>query len=79
MLSTGDDHLPSPSGYTISDITQDTIDFLGHLGTLLAHVQMIVDYHPQVLFLHASLQPLCLKPVALPGVVMDKVQDHTLG
>jgi len=31
------------------------------------------------LFCHASFQPLCLKSVALPGVVVAKLQDPALG
>lgn len=42
-----DSHFPSPASYIASDTDQDA---LGHLGTLLSHVQLAVDeYHP-VLF-----------------------------
>ncbi|KAF1415053.1 Prolyl endopeptidase, partial [Spheniscus mendiculus] len=58
---------------------QDAIGLLGHLGTLLAHVQPAVDQHPQVLFRQAAFQPLFPKPVALHGVVVAKVQDPALG
>ena len=34
-----DKYLPAPAGYTISGTSQDAIGLLGHLGTLLAHVQ----------------------------------------
>ncbi|KAK4810193.1 hypothetical protein QYF61_010966 [Mycteria americana] len=37
----GDDHCPSPAGHTISDTSQDAIGLLGHLGTLLAHIQVL--------------------------------------
>ena len=33
-------HLPVPAGYTISSTSQDAIGHFGHLGTLLAHVQL---------------------------------------
>jgi len=33
---------------------------------------------PQVHFFHAVIQPLCPKPVALPGAVVAKVQDLAL-
>ncbi|KAK4811395.1 hypothetical protein QYF61_003394 [Mycteria americana] len=45
----GHDHCPHPAGHTIPDTSQDAIGFLGHLGTLLAHIQAAVDQHPQVL------------------------------
>ncbi|KAK4806937.1 hypothetical protein QYF61_027304 [Mycteria americana] len=74
----GHDHFPSPAGHAISDISQDAIGFLGHLGTLPAHVQAAVDQHAQVLFLRAAFQPLFPKPVALHGVAVAQVQDPAL-
>ncbi|KAK4828611.1 hypothetical protein QYF61_000063 [Mycteria americana] len=58
----GHDHFPSPAGPTIFDTSQDAIGFLGHLGTLLAHIQAAVSQHPQVLFCQAAFQPLFPKP-----------------
>ncbi|KAK4816679.1 hypothetical protein QYF61_019915 [Mycteria americana] len=75
----GHDHFPSPAGHTISHTSQDAIGFLGHLGTLLAHIQPAVNQHPQVLFCLAAFQPLFPKPVALHGVVVTQVQDLALG
>ncbi|KAK4825928.1 hypothetical protein QYF61_003423 [Mycteria americana] len=75
----GDNHFPSPAGHTISDTSQDAIGFLGHLGTLLAHIQLAVDQHPQVLFCQAAFQPLFPKPVVLHGVAVAQVQDLALG
>ncbi|KAK4817943.1 hypothetical protein QYF61_003373 [Mycteria americana] len=75
----GHDHFPSPAGHTIFDTSQDAIGFLGHLGTLLAHIQPAVNQHPQVLFCQAAFQPLFPKPVALHGVVVTQVQDPALG
>ncbi|KAK4824542.1 LOW QUALITY PROTEIN: hypothetical protein QYF61_016146, partial [Mycteria americana] len=83
----GHDHFSSPAGHTIPDTSQDAIGFLGHLGTLLAHIQPAVNQHPQVLFLWAAFQPLFPKPVVLHGVVVAQVQDlaldrvepHTIG
>ncbi|KAJ7422223.1 hypothetical protein BTVI_15097 [Pitangus sulphuratus] len=54
---------------------QDAIGLLGHLGTLLAHVQPAVKQHPQVLFHQAAFQSLFLQPVVLPGVVVTQGQD----
>ncbi|KAK4832522.1 hypothetical protein QYF61_023854 [Mycteria americana] len=83
----GHDHFPSPAGHTNFDTSQDAIGFLGHLGTLLAHIQVAVNQHPQVLFCWAAFQPLFPKPVALHGVAVAQVQDlalslvepHTIG
>ncbi|KAK4816500.1 hypothetical protein QYF61_017461 [Mycteria americana] len=58
---------------------QDAIGFLGHLGTLLAHIQLAVNQHSQVLLCQAAFQPLFPKPVALHGVVVTQVQDPALG
>ncbi|KAK4829578.1 hypothetical protein QYF61_005678 [Mycteria americana] len=75
----GHDHFPCPAGHTIPDTSQDTIGFLGHLGTLPAHVQPAVNQHPQVLLCQAAFQPLFPKPAALHGVAVTQVQDPALG
>ncbi|KAK4812678.1 LOW QUALITY PROTEIN: hypothetical protein QYF61_012188 [Mycteria americana] len=75
----GHNHFPSPAGHAILDTSQDAIGFLGHLGTLLAHIQVAVNQHPQVLFHQAAFQPLFPKPVALHGVAVAQVQDLALG
>ncbi|KAK4810257.1 hypothetical protein QYF61_013072 [Mycteria americana] len=74
----GHDHFPSPAGHTIPDTSQDAIGLLGRLGTLLAHIQVAVNQHPQVLFCQAAFQPLFPKPVALHGVAVVQVQDLAL-
>ncbi|KAK4819252.1 hypothetical protein QYF61_000463 [Mycteria americana] len=75
----GHDHFPTPAGHAIFDTSQDAIGFLGHLGTLLAHIQPAVDQHTQVLLCWAAFQPLFPKPVALHGVAVAQVQDPALG
>ncbi|KAK4830369.1 hypothetical protein QYF61_010464 [Mycteria americana] len=70
----GHDHFSSPAGHTISDTSQDAIGLLGHLGTLLAHIQAAVNQHPQVLFHLAAFQPLFPKPVALHGVAVAQIK-----
>ncbi|KAK4824820.1 hypothetical protein QYF61_019670 [Mycteria americana] len=75
----GHHHFPSPAGHTISDTSQDAVGFLGHLGTLLAHIQPGIDQHPQVLFHWSAFQPLFPKPVALHGVAVAQVQAPALG
>ncbi|KAK4827050.1 hypothetical protein QYF61_013234 [Mycteria americana] len=57
----------------------DAIGFLGHLGTLLAHIQPAVNQHPQVLLCLAAFPPLFPKPLALHGVAVAQVQDLALG
>ena len=34
----------------ISNAGQDAVGPLGHLGTLLAHVQLSINQHPQIIF-----------------------------
>ncbi|KAK4806197.1 hypothetical protein QYF61_001120 [Mycteria americana] len=75
----GHDHFPTPAGHAIFDTSQDAIGFLGHLGTLLAHIQVAVNQHPQVLLCQAAFQPLFPKPVALHGAAVAQVQDLALG
>ncbi|KAK4828289.1 hypothetical protein QYF61_024954 [Mycteria americana] len=75
----GHDHFPSPAGHTIFDTSQDAIGFLGHLGTLLAHIQPAVNQHSQVLLCQAAFQPLFPKPAVLHGVAVAQVQDLALG
>ncbi|KAK4826647.1 hypothetical protein QYF61_010575 [Mycteria americana] len=74
----GHSHCPAPAGHTIADTSQDAIGFLGHLGTLPAHVQAAVDQHPQVLFFWTAFQLLFPKPVVLHGVAVAQVQDPAL-
>ncbi|KAK4817231.1 hypothetical protein QYF61_004142 [Mycteria americana] len=66
----GHNHCPSPGGHAIPDTSQDAVGFLGHLGTLLAHIQPAVNQHAQVLLCRAAFQPLFPKPVALHGVAV---------
>ncbi|TRZ08752.1 hypothetical protein HGM15179_018349 [Zosterops borbonicus] len=72
-------YFPGPAGHTIPDTGQDAIVPLGSLGTLLAHVQSAVDQYPQVPFCLATVQPLCLHPAVLQGVIVAKVQNLALG
>ncbi|KAJ7410590.1 hypothetical protein WISP_107392 [Willisornis vidua] len=77
--SAGEDHYLGPAGHTISDKIQNAIDFLHHPITLLAHVQLTVDQHPQVLFHWEAFQTLCLKSVTLCVVVVTQGKDPALG
>ncbi|KAJ7422829.1 hypothetical protein BTVI_12175 [Pitangus sulphuratus] len=75
-------HFPSLAGHTVWDTIQNAIGLLGHLDTLLAHVQLAVNQHPQVLFHWATFQPLIPKSVMLHGVVVTAlglVELHPIG
>ena len=69
---------PVPASNTVSDASQDAIGLLGNLDTLLARIQPRIDQYPQVHFFHTVFQPFCPKTVAMPGVVVVKVQDPAL-
>ncbi|KAJ7403042.1 integral membrane protein dgcr2 idd [Pitangus sulphuratus] len=45
---------------------------------LLAHVQLVTDQHPQVVFHWASFQLLFLQPVVMHGVAVMQGQDLAL-
>jgi len=73
--------LPRPAGHTVPDTSQDAIGLLGHLGTLLAHVQLAVDQHPQVLFCWAAFLKLSPGEHRLdwPPAGFNSVHHHSLG
>mgnify|MGYP001859128896 FL=1 len=76
--STGGQSLPNTAGHTISDTSQDAVSLLGHLSTLLIHIQLAVDQHPQVLFCQGAFQPLFPQAVAPYRVVVTQVKDTAL-
>jgi len=45
----------------------------------LAHVQLLIHQHPQVLLLRAVLNPFIPQPVLIPGVALTQMQDLALG
>lgn len=45
----------------------------------LAHVHLVLNQHPQVVFHQAAFQPLFPEPVVLHGVVVTKLQDLERG
>lgn len=61
-------HFPSPAGHAISDVGQDVTTLLGHLGTLMAPVDLAFNQHPQALFCWATLQALFPQAVPLHGL-----------
>lgn len=72
-----DSHFPSSAGHTTSDASQDTAGLLGHLGMLLAHIQLAVSQHPQKLpsgnFLHPSLHLYCYLRLLRPKWSIQQV------
>ncbi|RMC12585.1 hypothetical protein DUI87_10107 [Hirundo rustica rustica] len=74
----GKNDLPAPGSHTIPDPGQDAIGPLGHLGTLLAHVQLLSPAPPGP-FPPGTVQPHRPQPVTLQGVIVAKVQDSALG
>ena len=51
-------HLPAPAGHTIPDTSQDAVGLLGHLGTMLALVQLAVACILALARSEQALQPL---------------------
>ncbi|KAK4824031.1 hypothetical protein QYF61_009622 [Mycteria americana] len=59
--------------------SQDTVGFLGWKCTLLGRVELLINQHPQVLLLKASLNPFSTQPVFVLGIALTHVQDLALG
>jgi len=74
-----DDYFPSPAYHTIPDTSQDPIGLLGHLGTLLANIQLTVRQYTKIPLHQAAFQPLLPKPCRVAWIVVTKMQDLTLG
>jgi len=53
----GQDDFPSPAQHTIPDTSQDATGLLGHVGTLLAHIQLTVHQYTEVPFYQTAFQP----------------------
>jgi len=64
----GQNHLPRPAGHAAFDAAQDMVGLLGCKRTLSGHVELLVNQHPQVLLLSASLNPLSAQPVFVLGI-----------
>jgi len=55
------------------------VDFLSCVRTLLGHVVLLVNQHPQVLLLRAAFTLLSAHPVFVFGIAPTHVQDLALG
>ncbi|KAK4823457.1 hypothetical protein QYF61_002293 [Mycteria americana] len=75
----GQNHLPQPAGHASFDAAQDTVGFLGCKRTLPGHVELLINQHPEVLLLRATLNPFSAQPVFVLGIAPTHVQDLALG
>ena len=66
----GQNHLPRSAGNASCDSAQDTVGFLGCERTLLAHVQLFIHQHPQVLLHRAALNPLISQSILILDIVL---------
>ena len=55
----GHNHSPRPAGHACLDPARDMVDLLGCECTLLGHIELLVNQHPQVLLLMAALKATC--------------------
>ena len=68
-----------PAGHASFDEDLDTVGLRGCERTLLGHVKLLVNHHPQVLLLRAALSPFSTQTVCKLGIALTQVQDHALG
>ena len=66
----GHNHPCWPSLFSF-DAAQDTVDLLDCKSTLLAHLQLHVHQHPQVLFCRAALSEILSQSVLVSGISTD--------
>jgi len=78
----GQNPLPHPADHAACDAAQDMVGLLGCERTLPAHVELLVNQHPQVLLLRAALNPLILQSVLMLQTALTQgqcTQDLALG
>ena len=73
-----DNPFPCPAGSVGPDAPHNMVGLPHFQGTVLTHVQLAVNWDPQILFLYTVFQLLDPKLIAPHGVVVIKVQDPTL-
>ena len=64
----GQNLLPRPAGQDSFDSAQDTAGLLGCEHTLLGHMELLINQHPQALPLRAALNPFSVQPVLHLGI-----------
>ena len=74
----GQNHLSQPAGHAF-DAAQDTVGLLDCERTLLGHVELLINQHPQVLLLRVALNPFSAQPVVVLVIALTHVQDLALG
>jgi len=74
----GQNCLPRPAGHVSFDAAQITIGLLGCRCTLLGHIELLVNEHPQVLLLRAALNSFSSQPLSGLGIAPAQVQGLAL-
>jgi len=75
----GQNPLPCPAGHAAGDAAQDTVGLLGCRCTLVGHVELLVNQHPQVLLIRATLTPFSAQPAFVLGIALTHAQDLAIG
>ena len=74
----GQNHLPQTAGHNSCDATQDTAGLLHCECTLLGHIELLINRHPQGLLLGAAFNPFSTQPAFVLGIVLTHVMDLAL-
>jgi len=72
-------HLLQPADHTAFDVAQAMVNLLDCKHTLLGHVELLVNQHPQVLLGRAALNPFSIQPVFVLDIAPTNVQEPALG
>ncbi|KAJ7419592.1 hypothetical protein WISP_52973 [Willisornis vidua] len=75
VLSTGGQSMPWSRSHTISEQGQDTIGFLGHLGTYSGLCSAAVNHYTQLFSFWTASQSLFCQTIGLLGDVLNQVHD----
>jgi len=67
--------LPQLAGHA----TLDTVGLLGRKRTLLAHVESVINQHPQILLFRTALKPFSIQLVCVLGIAAIQMQGLALG
>ncbi|TRZ15800.1 hypothetical protein HGM15179_011299 [Zosterops borbonicus] len=71
----GQNPFPQPAGHATFDAAQDAFGFLNNKCTLLAHVELLMNQHTQILLLRAALNPFSTQPEGVLGIFPIHMQD----
>lgn len=75
----GDYSLPCPAGHSSFDVTQHAIGFLGCKHILAAHIEHLINWHPQIIILWAVLIPFSDELVFVFEIALSQEQNHVFG